>query len=82
MEIGIIYSSQDPQQLKIHDFLVDFIKEHGVLAHLVERNEPVKEPSITIDGLPVPQFMSRTRKQAHLIQERIARSIEEHIWDL
>lgn len=82
MEIGIVYSNQDPGQIKLHDFLVDFIKQHGILAHLVERHEPVSEPSITIDGMPVLKFMTRTRKQIQLTKEAIARSIEERIWDL
>jgi len=82
MEIGIVYSSQDPQHIKLHDFLVKFIEEHGILAHLVVRVEPVNEPRITIDGMPVLKFIKSARKQARLTYEGIARSIEERIWDL
>jgi hypothetical protein len=82
MEIGIIYSNQDPQHLQIHDFLVNYVKEHGVLARIVERIEEVEEPKITIDGLSVQKFIKETQKRVRLTSEEIARSIDERMWDV
>lgn len=50
MKIGLIYSGKDPRQIEARDFLRDYVREHGILAHMIEREGSVPSPQISIDG--------------------------------
>lgn len=50
MEIGFIYSSQDPRQTKARNFLVRFVRELGLAAVLREKQQEVKSPILIVDG--------------------------------
>ncbi len=87
MEIGVIYSSKDPRQTQARDFVMRFVQEHGILAHIVESEQPVKAPSITIDGCTVVGSGAvQPRKNglaAHFPSTKeIARALEKCIWCL
>ena len=55
MEIGVIYSSKDPRQTQARDFVMRFVQEHGILARIVESEQPVKPWSA-----PAPLNQRRT----------------------
>ncbi len=87
MEIGLIYSSKDPKQAKTRDFVKRFVRERGILARIVESEQPVKVPSITIDGCTVVGSGVVQPKRNGLTThfpstKEIARALEKCIWCL
>ncbi|MEA1981472.1 MAG: hypothetical protein U9N54_10925 [candidate division Zixibacteria bacterium] len=83
MEIGLIYSNKDPKQVATRNFVRNYIKERGILAHLVETEKEVDCPAISIDGCSIskgknsPKTKSRFPKLAD-----IAKAIEQNVWSL
>ena len=87
MEIGLIYSSKDPKQAKTCDFVRRFVRERGILARIVESEQPVKTPSITIDGCTVVGSGVVRPKTNGLTThfpstKEIAKALEQSIWCL
>ncbi len=87
MEIGLIYSSNDPQQAQTREFVENFIREHGILARVVKTERPVRAPTITIDGCAVnasdaPGEKQRNGFAAFPSREDITRALEKSIWCL
>ncbi|HWR83472.1 MAG TPA: hypothetical protein VN285_09220 [Candidatus Deferrimicrobium sp.] len=83
MEIEFIYSNQDPRQAEARDFLRRFLRERGVLANIVESEQPVKSPTVIVDG----QALKDERRKARNMPEKmypatsdIARFLEKHLW--
>jgi len=85
MEIGVIYSSSDPSQRQTLDFVRSFIRERGILANLVETVQPVKSPTIVIDGHTLSDQRSQPRDENAPVYPGIpdvARALERHLWGL
>ncbi|MFH1687380.1 MAG: hypothetical protein ABIE70_07650 [bacterium] len=53
MEIGLLYSSKDPRHLLTRDFVRRFVSDRGILANLIEVEQSVEVPTITINGSAV-----------------------------
>lgn len=85
MDIGLVYSSKDPRQLKARNFVINFIKERGILANVVESDEPVKSPTVIINGHQLTDLREHPRrKSARMFPdlEAIAKVLEKHAWCL
>jgi hypothetical protein len=87
MEISLVYSSKDPRQARTRDFLRKFVEERGILARFVETEQPVKVPTIAIDGCCIthPKTSGKSAKK-HSVPfptlDEIARAVERNIWCL
>lgn len=85
MEIGLIYSRKDPLQTETRDFVKRFIRERGILANIVESDEPVKSPTVIIDGRALKDQRKKPRgknPKMYPSMQDIARALEQHIWSL
>ena len=85
MEIGLIYSRKDPRQTKARDFLKRFVRERGVLASIVESEQPVPSPTLIINGHALKDQRRKPRGKKPAMYpslEDIARAVEQHIWCL
>jgi len=86
MEIGLTYSSKDPRQIQTRDFVRKFIKDRGILAHLVENEQPVKVLTISINGCCISDNVyiaaAGKRKVQFPTIDNIARALERNIWSL
>ena len=85
MKIGLIYSRKDPRQTKARDFVRKFVREHGILAHIVESEQPVESPTVIIDGHTLRDNRTAPRGSKSVMYpstDDIARALEEHIWCL
>jgi hypothetical protein len=83
MEIGLIYSKSDPRQAQTRNFVHRFLAEHGVLAEVVEEDQPVKSPTLIINGFTLTDMRQRPREtnaQMFPAIEDVARALEEHLW--
>ncbi|MEW5993585.1 MAG: hypothetical protein AB1744_04225, partial [Candidatus Zixiibacteriota bacterium] len=63
MEIGLIYSGKDPRQTQARDFVRKYIRERGILARLVETEQPVKSLTVIVNGEALKDQRSQPRKQ-------------------
>lgn len=81
MEIGLVYASDDPKQTKTRDFVRKFIKEHGILARIVESEQPVKTARISINGCCLNESSGK-RKPKVLSFKQIARALEQNVWSI
>ena len=87
MDIGLIYSKNNPQHAMTRDFIKSFIKDRGVLARFIETDKPVKYPTITVNGCQVvePSRISRKNSDAGLrfpTTDEIGKVLEKSIWCL
>jgi hypothetical protein len=62
MDIGLVYSSEDPRQIEARDFLLRFIKERGILARYEELEKPVKSPTLIVNGHTIKELRSKPRQ--------------------
>jgi len=62
MDIGLVYSSEDPRQIEARDFLLQFIKERGILARYKEMEKPVKSPTLIVNGYTLEDLRTKPRK--------------------
>lgn len=85
MEIGLVYSKQDPRQKEVREFVHRYVNEHGILAHFVEVDQPVKKMKLTIDGQLFVDSRDMRRKDTRrvlLSRADIARVLEQSTWCL
>lgn len=85
MEIGVVYSSKDPEQLETRNFIRDFINERGILANYYELDRPVTSPRIVIDGDTLfDQRLQPRRNQKRKFPDikAVAKKLEYHSWCL
>lgn len=87
MEIGVIYSGKDPNQLITRDFVRKFVKERGILAKIIEKEKPVQVPEIIIDGCRINKTTDKNsiKERKSLIPltiQDIAKALEKTIWSL
>ncbi len=85
MEIGLIYSKKDPRQAEARHFVEQFIEERGILASIIESEQPVLSPTIIINGCPLTDRRSAPRSQAgHMYPDLsdIGRALEEQFWGM
>ena len=85
MEIGLIYSKDDPRQTETRDFVHSYLRERGILAQIVEEDQPVDSPTVVINGEAVRdrRAVPRSgRSKMFPALSDIARAIEQHAWSL
>ena len=85
MEIGLIYSREDPRQAEARDFVTRFVQERGILARIVETSRPVKSPTVIINGQTLKEKRRRPREEhpeMYPSVDDIARTLEEHVWSI
>ena len=86
MEIGLTYSSKDPRQIQTRDFVRKYIRDRGILARLVENEQPVKAPTISINGCCISEDIytaaAGRQKVKFPTMDDIARALERNIWSL
>ena len=83
MEIGLIYSKSDPRQAQARNFVFRYLSEHGVLAKVVEEDQPVKSPTLIINGYTLMDMRQQQRDaDAQMFPgvDEMARALEEHAW--
>ena len=83
MEINFIYSKDDPHQARARNFVKQFLTDRGVLAKVIESDQPVKSPTMVING----QILTDSRRKPRESNPRmypgiddIAEILEKHIW--
>ncbi len=85
MEIGLIYSRKDPRQTVVRDFVREYIRERGILASVVEQEDTVESPQVTIDGYTLKDRRRNPRgndpKMFPAIAD-IARALEQSVWSI
>ncbi len=85
MEVGLVYSSRDPRHLRARDFVINYIKERGILARIVESDEPVETPTVIVNGQRLIDLRKKPRKKGAAMfpdLEAIARILEQQAWCL
>jgi len=85
MEIGLIYSKTDPRQAEARDFLKRFVEQRGIVAHIIESEQPVASPTLIINGQTLSEQRIRPRGAAAEMfpsADDIAHAVERHIWSL
>ncbi len=85
MKVGLIYSGDDPRQIEARDFVLQFIRERGILAKVVESDRPVSSPTLIVDGHMLKDQRSEPREgQARMYPDKddMARALERHAWEL
>jgi len=83
MEIGLIYSKDDPRQAETREFVLMYIRERGILAQIVESNEPVKSPTVIINGEALKEKRRSPRSPRPSMFPAladIARALDQHVW--
>lgn len=85
MEVGLVYSSRDPRQQRARDFVINYIKERGILARIIESDEPVESPTVIVNGQTLTDLRQKPRRRGAAMfpdLESIARILEQHAWCL
>jgi hypothetical protein len=84
MEIGLIYSKDDPRQAEAREFVHRYIRERGILARIIERVRPVESPTVIINGQALKEKRHRPRGERGMFPAipDIARALEKHVWSL
>ena len=85
MDIGLVYSENDPRQKETRDFLREFIKRHGMNATISETRKKVASPTLIINGRTLEDMRQAPReKNAPMFPglREIAAALEQHIWSL
>lgn len=85
MEIGLIYSKDDPRHKKVRDFVRRFVQERGILADVVETEKAVKSPTLIINGQALTEQRRKPReKEPRMFPDvaDMARALERHLWGL
>ncbi|MEW6412008.1 MAG: hypothetical protein AB1483_05975 [Candidatus Zixiibacteriota bacterium] len=85
MEVGLVYSSRDPRQLKARDFVINFIRERGILAKIIESDEPVDSPTVIVNGQSLTDLRDKPRRKGAAMfpdLDSIAKILEKHAWCL
>jgi hypothetical protein len=85
MEIGLIYSKTDPRQAEARDFLKRFVEQRGIIARIIESEQPVTSPTLIINGHTLSEQRTRPRgatAQMFPSADDIAHALERHIWSV
>ena len=85
MEIGLVYSKHDPRQAEVREFVHRYVDEHGILAHFVEREQPVRKMKLTIDGqlfVDSRDMPPKGTRRTVLSRTDIAHALEQCTWCL
>jgi len=85
MDIGLVYSEKDPRQTKARDFVREFVKKRGVLAHIFETKKDVSSPTVIIDGYTLKDQRRKPREDnppMYPAIKHIAEALERRIWCL
>ena len=85
MEIGLIYSSTDPRQTQARDFVKKFVRERGMLASIIESEQPVQSPTVIVNGRALKDQRRKSRGKEEAMYPStsdIARFLERHLWDM
>jgi len=85
MDVGLVFSGKDPRQIEARDYLLKFIKEHGILAQYNEIERPVKSPTLIVDGFALRDLRSKPRNNNPVMfpnKEDMVKVLEKISWGL
>lgn len=85
MDIGLVYSENDPKQTATRDFLRDYVRRHGINATIREELKKVPSPTVIINGEALTDQRRAPRdKNAPMFPglKEIASALEKHLWSL
>jgi hypothetical protein len=85
MEIGFIYSQNDPRQIEARKKVARYCEERGILARIIDQIKPVKSPTVIINGHALTDRRQKPRsKHARMFPsvDDILGAIERHAWSL
>jgi len=85
MDIELVYFSKDPQQVEARDFLKEFVVRRGILARIIESDQPVESLTVTVNGQSLTDLRKDPRRRGSGMFPRledIARIIEHQTWCL
>ena len=85
MEIGLIYSSKDPRQTQTRDFVKKFVRERGILARIVESEQPVQSPTVIVNGRALKDQRQKPRGKDEAMYPStsdIACFLERQLWGI
>ena len=85
LDIELIYFSKDPRQVELRDFVKEFVARSGILASITETDQPVKSPTVTVNGQSLCDLRKNPRRSGSRMfpsLEDIARVLEKHSWCL
>jgi len=85
MEIGLIFSSEDPKQKEARDSVKKYIDNSGVLAEYSEYDKTVHSPTLIIDGLALSEKRKIKREAQNSMYPACSdmlKFLEQHIWCL
>jgi hypothetical protein len=84
VEIGLIYSKADPRQSDAREFVIRYLAEHGVLAEVIEDDQPVPSPTLIINGFTLADQRQSIRSAgaARMFPgvEEIRKALERQLW--
>ncbi len=87
MEIGLSYSSKDKRHTETKELVRKFVRDRGVLARIIESEQAVEVPTITINGCSVIEPVRSSGKTGRTgikfpTPDEIIRALERSIWCL
>ena len=85
MQIGLIFSSNDPKQKKARDSVKQYLNSSGVLAEYSEFDKTVESPTLIIDGLALSEKRKEKRsKQSSMFPNSsdMLSFLEQNLWCL
>jgi hypothetical protein len=85
VDIGFVYSRKDPQQTRVRDYLLRYLRERGVLAKVVETESDVKSPTVIINGRTFTDLRKTPRGEKpgmYPAIKDIAEALDRHLWAL
>ena len=85
MDIGLVYSENDPRQTETRDFLRQFVRKHGISATVSEVSRKIASPIVIINGETLKDMRKAPRdKNAPMFPSLkvIAATLEQHLWSL
>lgn len=85
MQIGLIFSSNDPKQKEARDSVKQYLNNTGVLAEYTEFDKIVSSPTLIIDGLALSEKRKEKRaEQSRMFPNRsdMLQFLEQNLWCL
>ena len=85
MDIGLVYSKDDPRQRQARDFVLRFVRERGVQATISETVRDVNSPTLIVNGRTLADRRKKPRdKKPSMFPsvKDIAAALEQHVWSL
>ncbi len=85
MQIGLIFSSNDPKQKEARDSVKQYLDDSGVLAEYSEFDKKVESPTLIIDGLALSEKRKEKRSNQNSMfpnRSDMLSFLEQNLWCL